>query len=59
MFGADYPSLPLERMLREWDELGYTAEIMDKVFHANAERVLSLPAPVESGRTAAQAREQR
>jgi hypothetical protein len=30
---------------------------MDKVFHANAERVLSLPAPVESGRTAAQARE--
>ena len=45
MFGSDYPSLPLDRLLREWDELGFSAEIMDKVFHANAERVLSLPAP--------------
>jgi hypothetical protein len=45
MFGSDYPSLPLDRLLREWDELGFSAEIMDKVFHANAERVLGLPAP--------------
>jgi hypothetical protein len=45
MFGSDYPSLPLDRLLREWDELGFSAEIMDKVFHANAERVLRLPAP--------------
>jgi hypothetical protein len=44
MFGSDYPSLPLDRLLREWDELGYSAEIMDKVFHANAERVLALRA---------------
>ena len=44
MFGSDYPSLPLDRLLREWDELGFSAEIMDKVFHANAERVLSLSA---------------
>jgi hypothetical protein len=44
MFGSDYPSLPLDRLLREWDELGFSAEIMDKVLHANAERVLDLPA---------------
>jgi predicted TIM-barrel fold metal-dependent hydrolase len=46
MFGSDYPSMPFERILREWDELGYSPEVMDKVFHANAERLLSLPAPV-------------
>ena len=43
MFGSDYPSLPLSRLLREWDELGFSEEVMDKVFHANAERVLGLP----------------
>jgi len=45
MFGTDYPSLPLDRLLREWDELGFSDEVMDKVFHANAERVLGLPDP--------------
>ncbi len=45
MFGSDYPSLPLDRLLREWDELGYSDEVMQKVFHANAERVLGLPPP--------------
>ena len=29
MFGSDYPSLPYERILREWDELGYNDEIME------------------------------
>jgi uncharacterized protein len=42
MFGSDYPSIPHERLLREWDELGYPAEIMERVFHRNAERVLGL-----------------
>ena len=42
MFGSDYPSLPYERILREWDELGYDQSVMDLVFHANAERVLGL-----------------
>lgn len=42
MFGSDYPSLPYERILREWDELGYSGEIKEKIFHANAERVLGL-----------------
>ncbi len=42
MFGSDYPSLPYERIFREWDELGYTPEIMEKVFHRNAEDILGL-----------------
>jgi non-ribosomal peptide synthetase component E (peptide arylation enzyme) len=41
-FTADHPSLPYERILREWDELGYDQSVMDLVFHANAERVLGL-----------------
>ena len=44
MFGSDYPSLPLDQLLREWEELGFSDEIMHKVFHGNAERVLGLPA---------------
>jgi predicted TIM-barrel fold metal-dependent hydrolase len=42
MFGSDHPSLPYERILREWDELGYDQGVMDLVFHAHAERVLGL-----------------
>ena len=42
MFGSDYPSLPYARILREWDELGYKPEIMEKIFHQNAERILGL-----------------
>jgi predicted TIM-barrel fold metal-dependent hydrolase len=42
IFGSDYPSLPYARLLREWGELGYSDEIMEGVFHRNAERVLGL-----------------
>jgi len=42
MFGSDHPSIPFERVLREWDELGYDDDVMNKVFHGNAERVLGL-----------------
>ena len=42
MFGSDYPSLPYERILREWRELGYKDEVMEKIMHGNAERVLGL-----------------
>jgi predicted TIM-barrel fold metal-dependent hydrolase len=42
MFGSDHPSMPYERILREWEELGYAEEVMHKVFHENAERVLGL-----------------
>ncbi len=42
MFGSDYPSMPYERIFREWEELAYPDEIMEAVFHENAERVLAL-----------------
>jgi uncharacterized protein len=42
MFGSDYPSIPYDRLFREWNELGYSDELMEKIFHANAERILGL-----------------
>jgi hypothetical protein len=42
MFGSDYPSIPYPRLLKEWAELGYKDEIMEKIFHQNAERILGL-----------------
>jgi len=42
MFGSDHPSMPYERILREWTELGYAEDIMHQIFHENAERVLGL-----------------
>ncbi|MGK5683906.1 amidohydrolase family protein [Actinoplanes sp. URMC 104] len=42
MFGSDHPSLPYERILREWAELGLPDEVVQAVFHGNAERVLGL-----------------
>ncbi|HXF34355.1 MAG TPA: amidohydrolase family protein [Candidatus Acidoferrales bacterium] len=42
MFGSDYPSLPYERIFREWHELGYKDDVMEKIFHGNAERALGL-----------------
>ena len=42
MFGSDYPSIPYERLLREWDELALPQPVIEKVFHGNAERVLGL-----------------
>lgn len=42
MFGSDYPSIPHERLFREWEELGYADPIKERIFHQNAERVLGL-----------------
>jgi predicted TIM-barrel fold metal-dependent hydrolase len=42
MFGSDYPSMPYSRILKEWQELGYSDEVMEKIFHRNAERILGL-----------------
>jgi predicted TIM-barrel fold metal-dependent hydrolase len=42
MFGSDYPSLAHKRLFEGWANLGYSDEIMDKVFHSNAERILNL-----------------
>lgn len=42
MFGSDYPSMPFDRVLREWGELGYNSEVLERVFYRNAEQVLGL-----------------
>jgi predicted TIM-barrel fold metal-dependent hydrolase len=42
MFGSDYPSIPYERIFKEWKELSYSDELMEKIFHGNAERILGL-----------------
>ena len=42
MFGSDYPSIPYQRLFREWTELGYSDDILERVFHTNAERILGL-----------------
>ena len=42
MFGSDHPSMTYERVLGEWDQLGFNESVMHKVFHENAERILGL-----------------
>ena len=42
MFGSDYPSISYERIFKEWQELGYSDELMEKIYHRNAERILGL-----------------
>ena len=42
MFGSDYPSIPYDRLFKEWAELGYSDKVMEKIFHQNAERILGL-----------------
>ena len=42
MFGSDYPSLTHQRLFDGWSKLGYSDEVLDRVFRANAERILSL-----------------
>ncbi len=37
MFGADYPLFKYERLFADWEAEGYSQEILEKVFHKNAE----------------------
>lgn len=39
MFGADYPLFDPQRIVDDWRDLGYDEETLQKVFHANAERI--------------------
>ncbi len=41
LFGADYPMLGHERLVNEWREQGYAAEVLDDVFSGNAEAFLA------------------
>ena len=40
MFGADYPLFTYERLVRDWRHEGYAEDVLDDVFHNNAERFL-------------------
>ena len=37
MFGADYPLFKYERLVDDWRALGYAEDILERVFHGNAE----------------------
>ncbi len=32
MFGSDYPSIPYDRLFREWDETGYKDDVRERIF---------------------------
>jgi uncharacterized protein len=40
-FAADYPMLDHERLVKEWREQGFESEVLDDVFHGNAESFLA------------------
>jgi predicted TIM-barrel fold metal-dependent hydrolase len=42
LFGADYPLLSYERLKADWKALGYSADVLEKVFCRNGERFLDL-----------------
>jgi len=42
MFGADYPLFRYERLVGDWKDLGYTDDILERVFFKNAERLFGL-----------------
>jgi predicted TIM-barrel fold metal-dependent hydrolase len=44
MFGSDYPVLAYDRLFRDWESEGYPAEVLDKVYLKNAQRILGLRA---------------
>jgi uncharacterized protein len=45
MFGWDWPTLTLERLVEDWRGLGYSEEVYEKVFHSNAEAFFPGAAP--------------
>ena len=45
LFGWDWPTLTLERLVEDWRGLGYSEEVYEKVFHRNAEAFFSGAAP--------------
>jgi predicted TIM-barrel fold metal-dependent hydrolase len=45
LFGWDWPTLTLERLVEDWRSLGYTEEVYEKVFHRNAESFFPGAAP--------------
>lgn len=48
MFGWDWPTLTLERLLEDWAGLGYSQEVYEKVFYKNAEAFFPNAAPSDA-----------
>ncbi|HCX89931.1 MAG: amidohydrolase [Deltaproteobacteria bacterium CG12_big_fil_rev_8_21_14_0_65_43_10] len=42
VFGSDYPYFSYKRLFPDWEAEGFKPEVLEKVFHKNAERVLGL-----------------
>lgn len=40
-FGADYPMLSHERLAEQWREQGFASDVLDDVFHGNAQSFLA------------------
>ena len=40
LFGADYPLYTYERLRNDWEAEGYTQDVLEDVFHRNAEQFL-------------------
>jgi len=40
LFAADYPLFTYERLIRDWRAEGYPEDVLDRIFHRNAERFL-------------------
>jgi predicted TIM-barrel fold metal-dependent hydrolase len=43
MFGADYPLLQYERLVADWQSLGYDEAVLEKVFYKTAEKLFGAP----------------
>ena len=41
LFGGDYPLFTYERLVKDWRAEGYPEEILERVFHKNAQRFLA------------------
>lgn len=41
MFGADYPLFRYERLVEDWRGLGFNEEVLERVFHRNAEELFA------------------
>jgi len=42
MFGTDHPWFTYERIFNDWETEGYKPEVIEKVYHKNARRILRL-----------------
>jgi predicted TIM-barrel fold metal-dependent hydrolase len=39
LFGSDYPWFTYERLFKDWADQGYKAEVLEKVYYRNADRI--------------------